>query len=535
MSKQPSALLPTPPANSVALSPLQFLERAARVFPHREAVIEGDRRLDYSALGSEVHDVARALAARIGPGDRVAILSVNTTELLVAHFAVPLARGVLVPINTRLSVSEIAYIIEHSGAQVLVLEAEQRELGLAAIAQVDRDVLVIGVGFDPAPQGVPYGQLREHGQHLEPLSWDIEDETLPISINYTSGTTGRPKGVVYNHRGAYLNSLGFLHHSRFDSDTSYLWTLPMFHCNGWCTTWAVTAGMGRHVVIRAVREDLVWDAIDRYHITHLCGAPTVLSTVANASRAHQLSHPLRMISGAAPPSPAMIAALEKLGIQYTHAYGLTESYGPFTLCEYQPQWDHLDASERASRMARQGVTMLQSQSIRVVDESMDDVPADGTTIGEIVMRGNNVMVEYFADPEATAQALRGGWLHTGDLGVMHDDGYIEVRDRAKDVIISGGENITSIEVENALLDHTLVDEAAVVGVASERWGERPVAYITSRVVVDEAELIVFLRSRIAHYKVPDRVLQVRELPRTSTGKVIKRELRERAAVTVFLS
>lgn len=515
-------------ANTVPLSPLAFLERAARVFPEREAIIDGDRRYSYSEFAAEAQSVAAALLNRIEPGDRVATLSPNVAELLIAHYSVPLAGGVLVTINTRLSVEEVTYLLDHSGARVLLLESELVELGRAAAAAADRDVLIVTIGCAPPPGGIAYEALVQEGTGHPRLTWTVDDEDAPISINYTSGTTGRPKGVVYSHRGAYLNSMGLVYHSGFTGETRYLWTLPMFHCNGWCGTWAVTAGAGQHIVIRAVRDDLVWDAIDRFRVTHLCGAPTVLSTVADSARAHELEIPLRMISGAAPPSPAMIARLEELGIRYVHAYGLTESYGPFTLCEYQVEWDALDTGERAIRMARQGVTMMQSDGVRVVDERMHDVPPDATTMGEIVMRGNNVMTGYFDDPEATARAFVGGWFHTGDLAVMHPDGYIEVRDRAKDIIISGGENISSIEVENALFGHDAVADAAVVAVSHDKWGERPVAYVSTRYPVLEQDLLEFLRDRIARFKVPDRIHFLDALPRTSTGKVLKRDLRERA-------
>jgi fatty-acyl-CoA synthase len=514
--------------NSVPLTPLAFLERASRVFPSVEAITDGPRRYTYAEFAHEAQLVGRALRARITAGDRVATLSPNRAELLIAHYSVPLAGGVLVTINTRLSVEEIAYILDHSAARILLVDAELLDTARAAASALDRDLLIVVCGDESPTDGLAYDELRAEGLAREPVSWAIEDENAPISINYTSGTTGRPKGVVYNHRGAYLNSLGFVHHSGFDRHTRYLWTLPMFHCNGWCATWAVTAGSGSHVIVRAVREDAVWDAIDDHGITHMCGAPTVLATVVGAARAHVVDTPLRMISGAAPPSPSMIASLERLGIRYAHAYGLTESYGPFTLCEYQSPWDDLDQPERAARMARQGVTMLQSHALRVVDEEMNDVPADGVSMGEIVMRGNNVMVGYHDDPDATERAFSGGWFHTGDLAVMHEDGYIELRDRAKDIIISGGENISSIEVENALLEHEAVTDAAVIAVPSEKWGERPLAYVAVRAAVEEGELIEFLRARIAHYKVPDEIRFLESLPRTSTGKVLKRNLRDLA-------
>ncbi|MGB4135344.1 MAG: AMP-binding protein, partial [Microbacterium sp.] len=318
-----------------------------------------------------------------------------------------------------------------------------------------------------------------------------------------------------------------LHHGGFDGRTRYLWTLPMFHCNGWCAPWAVTAGGGLHIVIPAVRAEAIRAAISEIGVTHLCGAPAVLDTIA-AAHPEPFAQPIRMIVGGAPPSPALLARIEALGATVTHAYGMTEVYGPFTICEYQPEWDLLPPPERARRMSRQGVPMLQSGALRVVDESGADVPADGETVGEILMRGNNVMRGYHRDPEATAAAFTDGWLRSGDLAVLHPDGYVEVKDRAKDIIISGGENISSIEVENVLLSHPLVTDAAIVGIADERWGERPLAYVVTSSPVSEDALIGFVRTHLAAFKAPDAVVFLESLPRTSTGKVLKRELRSRA-------
>lgn len=519
--------------NNVALTPLSFLHRAARVFPEREAIRADDRRWNYRELANETQAVARAIAARIDAGDRVAYLAPNVPELLVAHFAVPLAGGVLVTINTRLVAGEVRYILEHSGAKLLFVDEELLDTALAAVDGL-ADVEVVVVGENGAPERAPegaqlagYRELVDRNRDGDPLPWTVEDENALIAINYTSGTTGKPKGVMYSHRGAYLNALGFVHHAGFTGSTRYLWTLPMFHCNGWCTTWAVTATAGLHICIRAVREAEVWRALDTDGISHLCGAPAVLTTIANAPQAHPVDRPLSIITGGAPPSPTIIARLESLGITVVHAYGLTEVYGPFTSCEYQDAWDSLEPGTRAERMARQGVAMLQAGAVRVVDTDLNDVPADGTTIGEIVMRGNNVMLGYFRDEAATVAAFRGGWFHSGDLGVLHADGYIEVKDRDKDMIISGGENISSIEIENALVTHPAVLDAAVVAVPSEKWGERPHAHVVlvagQSATVDELRLHV--RGLIAAYKVPDGISFLDELPRTSTGKVLKRELR----------
>ena len=513
--------------NSVSLTPLVFLERAAAVFPHREAIRFGDEVYNYAQFAEEAQHLARAIRARVSPGDRVAILASNIPQMLIAHFAVPLARAVLVTINTRLSPNEIAHILEHSGAAMLLASGEFSRVAEDAAARVPHgpDVITVSGGNREA-----YDDLLQDGANRAAVPWSVDDENAVIALNYTSGTTGNPKAVMYSHRGAYLNSMGFLHHAGFDADTRYLWTLPMFHCNGWCAPWSITAAAALHLCLEAVREEAVWAAIDAWDVTHLCGAPTVLSIVADAPQAHPLDRPLRMITGGAPPSPAMVSKVERLGISLTHVYGLTEVYGPYTICEYQPQWNTLDERERAERMARQGVAMIQSGGLRIVNDDLVDVPADGMTLGEVVMRGNNVMLGYFRDEAATELAFAGGWFHSGDLAVMHPDGYIEVKDRSKDLIISGGENISSIEVENALLSHPDVLDAAVVAVPHVKWGERPKAFVVARTesTVDAAELSAHLRSRLAGFKIPDSVEFLVELPRTSTGKILKRELRDSA-------
>jgi fatty-acyl-CoA synthase len=334
---------------------------------------------------------------------------------------------------------------------------------------------------------------------------------------------------MYSHRGAYLNSLGEVLHSEHGPDSVYLWTLPMFHCNGWCTAWGVTAIGGRHVCLRAVRGDRIWQLLEQEKVTHLNGAPTVLTTLANAEEAHPLERPLVVTTAGAPPSPTTIAQCEGLNARVVHVYGLTETYGPYSLCQWQEGWEDLEVGERAALLSRQGVGMIHAERLRVVDDEMNDVPADGETMGELVMRGNNVMKGYFEDEEATAEAFRGGWFHSGDLGVMHPDGYVELRDRAKDVVISGGENISTVEIEQALLTHEAVLDVAVIGVPDEKWGERPKAFVVLKpgTQADEQELIDYVRSIIAHYKAPKAVDFLDELPKTSTGKVPKFELRER--------
>nr|WP_241684305.1 AMP-binding protein [Actinomadura sp. J1-007] len=455
--------------------------------------------------------------------------------MLVAHFGVPLAGAVLVAINTRLAPAEVGHILDHSGAKVLVVDATLHP-SVAPLeggpASLERIVTVTdpasGAEPDPAVGGLPYGELLALGSD-DPLSWSVPDENAAISINYTSGTTGRPKGVVYTHRGAYLNALGEVLHSRHSPDSVYLWTLPMFHCNGWCTPWALAAIGGTQVCLRAVDAAEVWRLIDEEGVTHLNGAPTVLLAIANAERAHALDRPLTVTTAGAPPSPTIIGQMERLGASIVHVYGLTETYGPYAVCEPQPGWPGLDAAERSRLLARQGVGMVQTDGLRVVDGAMRDVPADGETLGEIVMRGNNVMKGYHRDEAATAEAFRGGWFHSGDLGVRHPDGYVELRDRSKDIIISGGENISTVEVERALDSHPAVLEAAVVAVPDDRWGERPKAFVVLRPGRDatEAELIGHVRERLAHFKAPDRVDFLAELPKTSTGKIQKFELRAR--------
>ena len=524
-----------------ALTPLSFLQRSARVWPSKPAVIYGTRSLSYGEFGAAANRVARALlASGIDPGDRVAYLMPNLPEMLVAHFAVPCAGAVLVAINTRLSSEEIAYILGHSGAKVLV--ADSAFLPTVAAAVHDVATVTEVVVFDDAQAGmradaaaseaigarlVSYPDFTARGSE-EPLGWPVEDELAPISINYTSGTTGRPKGVVYTHRGAYLNSFGEIVHSSLSQDSVYLWTLPMFHCNGWCTPWAVTGVGGTHVCLREVRGDAIWQLIRQHRVTHLNGAPTVVTSILNTAEAGPLGHRLVITTAGAPPSPTTILEMERMGFGIVHVYGLTESYGPYSVCQRQPEWSGLAPETRAAVQARQGVGMIQTDGLRVVDENMADVPADGTTMGEIVMRGNNLMAGYYRDPEGTATAFRGGWFHTGDLGVMHPDGYVELRDRAKDVVISGGENVSTVEVEQALMSHQAVLEVAVVGVPDEKWGERPKAFVVLKVGQDatEAELIGHVRAKIAHYKAPREVVFVPELPKTSTGKIQKFALRE---------
>jgi fatty-acyl-CoA synthase len=516
------------------LTPLTFLRRSAEVYPDKTAIVYGERRQTYAEFAAETTRVAHALrGSGIETGDRVAYLLPNLPEMLVAHFAVPLAGAVLVAINTRLSTEEIRYILDHSGAKLLVVDAVLHAV-VAPVASELKTVEEIITVVDPANpgdgigSGVRYDDLLARGND-EPLAWDVADESATISINYTSGTTGKPKGVQYTHRGAYLNSFGEIVHSAHSPESVYLWTLPMFHCNGWCTPWAVTAIGGTHVCLREVRGDAIWAQIREHRVTHLNGAPTVVTTIMRAPEAVRLDYQLVVTTAGAPPSPTTILQMERMGFRIVHVYGLTETYGPYSVNQYQRAWDALEPEERATLQARQGVGMMCADWLRVVDEHMNDVPADGQTMGEIVMRGNNVMKGYYEDVDGTEKAFAGGWFHSGDLGVMHPDGYVELRDRAKDVVVSGGENISTVEVEQAIMSHPAVLEVAVIGVPDEQWGERPKAFVVfaGGASATEDELIEHVRSKIARYKAPKAVEIVAELPKTSTGKVQKFELREK--------
>ncbi len=521
-----------------ALTPLAFLGRAAEVFPNKTAIVYGDRQSSYSEFAAEATRLAHALrASGVTSVDRVAHLCPNIPEMLVAHFGVPLAGAILVPINARLSAEEVQYICDHSEARMLVVDTEFLP-ALAPVLDKLRTVEeIVGISDPSGPAGpgpgdlaqVSYDDLLARGSG-DPLPWAVDDELSPISINYTSGTTGQPKGAVYVHRGAYLNALGEIVHQRFDPESVYLWTLPMFHCNGWCTPWAVTGIGATHVCLREVRADVIWRLLDEERVTHLDGAPTVLVTIAGAEQAHPLDRELVATVAGAPPSPTVIARMRELGARIVHVYGMTEAYGPYALNEWQSEWSVLPSGDQARRQARQGVAMIHADPVRVVDHQMNDVPRDGQTMGEIVMRGNGVMAGYFGDEDTTATAFRGGWLHSGDLGVQHSDGYVELRDRAKDIIISGGENISTVEVEHALESHPAVREAAVIGIPDARWGERPKAFVVRDPDADEiseADLIAHVRSHIARFKAPKSIEFRMTLPRTGSGKVQKFELREK--------
>jgi fatty-acyl-CoA synthase len=506
------------------LNPVDFLRRAAYMYPRKTAVVDGEQRYTYSELAERSWRLANALrSAGLTKGDRVATLLFNSAPMLEAHFGVPAAGGILVAINHRLASQEIAYILEHSGTSFLLVDPDLESL-IAPLDLGGVTVIPTAGGEDPDS---PYERFLADASAELPESW-LEDEEETISINYTSGTTGRPKGVQYTYRGAYLNALSEAIVAGMSPDSVYLWTLPMFHCNGWCFPWAVTAVGARHVALRAVDPELIWRLLDEEGVTHYNGAPTVQLMVINHPGAHRLEQPVTAMVAAAPPSPTLLARMADLNFRIVHVYGLTETYGPITVSPIQEEWPRLPVEERARLLARQGQAYPSADLVRVVDEDMQDIPRDGEAMGEVIMHGNNVMSGYFADDEATERAFRGGWFHSGDLAVWHPDGNIELRDRGKDIIISGGENISSIEVEQTVVAHPAVLECAVVGIPHERWGERPKAFVTLNpgATASAEEVIRFCRERLAHYKCPDAV-EFGPLPKTSTGKVQKYVLRER--------
>jgi fatty-acyl-CoA synthase len=511
------------PVYRTELTPMSFLRRSAYIFPAKTAIIHGQRRYSYREFEERVDRLAAGLrAAGLQPEDRVAFLCPNIPPLLEAHFAVPAAGGVLVAINTRLASSEVGYILEHSGARFLFVDDDLAHL----LAPLDiSGIQVVRIADSGAPDD-PYEEYLAAADPAPAESWPA-DEQATITINYTSGTTGRPKGVMYTYRGAYLNALAQVAETGMSGDSVYLWTLPMFHCNGWCFPWAVVAVAGINVCLRKLEPGRVWDLFDAEGVTHYCGAPTVQIGLVNDPKAHRFDRPVTVLVAGAPPSPTLLAQLRALNLRPIHVYGLTETYGPITICAWQPAWDAQPAEEQARLNARQGQGNLTSDLVRVVDDDMNDVPRDGATMGEVVMRGNIVMKGYFAQPEATAEAFRGGWFHSGDLGVWHPDGYIELRDRKKDIIISGGENISTIEVEQTVAKHPAVLECAVIAIPDERWGERPKAFVTLKAGASatEQEIIAFCREHIAGFKCPAAVAFI-DLPKTSTGKVQKFVLRE---------
>ena len=524
-------------ANTAPLSPVTFLRWAATVYPEKTAVVHGDRRYSYRQFAERCRRLASALQKNgVGKGDTVSIIATNVPALLEAHYAVPMLGAVLNPLNTRLDAGTIAFILGHGEAKALLVDREFADTVEAALSQVERAPLVVGIDDVLTEAGRVLGEV-EYEAFLENGSPDFEpippdDEWQAICLLYTSGTTGNPKGVVYHHRGAYLNALGNVLAMHLTNETVYLWTLPMFHCDGWTFTWSVTAVAGTHVCLRRVDPAVIFPMIAEHHVSHMCGAPIVLNMMVNAPDAAKVEFPQTvdiMTGGAAPPS-AVIEAMEADGFRVLHAYGLTESYGPATFCAWQEAWGDLSLNERSARMARQGVNYLTLDDYRVADpDSLDPVPADGETVGELMLRGNTVMRGYLKNPAATEEVFRGGWFHTGDLGVMHPDGYVEIKDRSKDIIISGGENISSLEVEETLYRHPKILEAAVVARPDEKWGERPCAFVTLKDGEEESAdgVIGFCRDRMAHFKVPATIV-FGPLPKTSTGKIQKFVLRRQA-------
>ncbi|MCW8944949.1 MAG: acyl-CoA synthetase [Sedimenticola sp.] len=530
--------LPQCAANYCALTPLTFLARAAAIYPEKEAIIYEERRISYLQFFQRCCQLANAItAAGIKPGDTVAVMLPNIPEMLEAHYGVPITGAVLNTINTRLDPNTITHILNHGEAKLLITDREFSDVMAEAVKRLDRSIIVIDIDDPLASTGDLIGSQTYEafiGNQPTDYAWQPpEDEWQAISLNYTSGTTGNPKGVVYHHRGAYEAAMGNALAFNMNADSVYLWTLPMFHCNGWTFTWALSAVCGTHICLRRFDPERVIELIRQHKVTHMCGAPIILNAIVHVEQGEQppFSPVVEVaVGGAAPPS-AVIASMEKMGFHVTHLYGLTETYGPATICAWNRQWDALSPDEQAKKNARQGVVLPMMAGLRVVDSiTGEELPADGESIGEILLRGNAVMSGYLKNPQATEEALRDGWFHTGDLGVLHPDGYMEVKDRAKDIIISGGENISSLEVEEALFRHPAILEAAVVAKPSEKWGETPCAFVTLKTTaepISEQEIIAWCREQLAHFKVPRHIL-FEPLPKTSTGKVQKTLLREKA-------
>ncbi|GAB4356409.1 MAG: acyl-CoA synthetase [Gammaproteobacteria bacterium] len=526
------------PANFAPLTPLTFLERAAQVYPDRTALIHGAERRSWQETHERCRRLASALAKRgVSPGDTVAVMAPNIPAMYEAHFGVPMAGAVLNALNIRLDPATIAFILEHGEAKVLITDGEFADTIEKALERLDTPPLVVDIDDPLHPQGRRIGQLTyetllaEGDPEFRPQH--PADEWDSIALNYTSGTTGNPKGVLYHHRGAYLNAIGNILAWNMTKHPVYLWTLPMFHCNGWCFPWTLAALAGTSVCQRRVEAAAIFDAIADHKVTHFCGAPIVLGMVINATpeQRREFDHTVEVMTAAAPPPAAVLESMERQGFKVTHVYGLTEVYGPAVVCDWHEEWNALPIEEQAQLKSRQGVRYHVLEGLMVADpETLEPVPPDGETIGEVFMRGHIVMKGYLKNPTATEEAFRGGWFHSGDLGVMHPDGYIQLKDRAKDIIISGGENISTIEVENALYKHPAVLEAAVVARPDDKWGETPCAFVTLKpgASATEEEIIAFCREHLAGYKIP-RTVVFGELPKTSTGKIQKFVLREKAA------
>ena len=531
------------PANHQPLTPLTFLERAAKVYPDHLAIVHGSRRINYHAFWRRSLQLASALAKRgVGKGDTVSVMLSNTPAMLEAHFGVPMVKAVLHSINTRLDATAVAFQIDHAASKVLVVDREFSGVVGQALALAETKPLVIDhddpdyAADAPYPKGAPLGDL-DYEDFVDggdaDFKWSMpDDEWDAISLNYTSGTTGNPKGVVYHHRGAALMAYANTIHAGMGKHPVYLWTLPMFHCNGWCFPWTLAMQAGTHVCLRWVRAKQIYDAIADHGVTHLCGAPVVMSTLINAKQEDKRSfaQTVTFNTAAAPPPEAVLSGMADAGFAVTHLYGLTETYGPAVVNEWHGEWDALDKPKRTARKARQGVRYAALEGLTVMDPAtMQQTPADGETIGEVMFRGNIVMKGYLRNRKASDEAFAGGWFHSGDLGVMHPDGYIQIKDRSKDIIISGGENISSIEVEDALYKHPAVASCGVVARPDEKWGETPVAYVELKpgATASENEIIEHCRKLLARFKCPKTVVFA-EIPKTSTGKIQKFRLRELA-------
>jgi fatty-acyl-CoA synthase len=526
------------PANYQPLTPLQFLERAASVYPARTAIIHGDQRFTYAEFYARSRRLAAALAAKgIKKGDTVAAMLSNTPPMLEAHYGVPMVGAVLNALNTRLDAAAIAFMLEHGGAKILITDREFSATIRAALAMLKNPPLVIDYDDPQFPQtgarlgAIDYEDFLAGGDPDFDWLWPA-DEWDAIALNYTSGTTGNPKGVVYHHRGAALMGYGNILAGGMGQHPVLLWTLPMFHCNGWCMPWSISVVAGTHVCLRWVRAGAIFAALAEHGVTHLCGAPVVMSALINATDAERRAFPQKVtfMAAAAPPPESVLAAMAEAGFEVVHVYGLTEVYGPAVVNDWNDEWDALDSAGRAAKKARQGVRYHGLEALAVLDpQTMEPVPADGLTLGEVMMRGNIVMKGYLKNREATGQAFAGGWFHTGDLGVTYPDGYIQLKDRSKDIIISGGENISSIEVEDALAKHPAVLFAAVVAKPDGKWGETPCAFVELRSghQVSAEDMIEHVRQHLARYKVPRHVVFT-ELPKTSTGKIQKFVLRQMA-------